>query len=68
MKVRLVKWSKLMREMGGCAASFYKHSSTKGYLMKMFLKDPRRRAVWAENVCRKNWINDEQLLSLRYHA
>ena len=30
-------------------------SSQKGFIMKVFPRDPKRRAEWAANVGRKNW-------------
>ena len=28
---------------------------TEGFIMKVFPRDPKRRAEWAANVGRKNW-------------
>ncbi|XP_071633680.1 uncharacterized protein [Temnothorax longispinosus] len=41
--------------MGGCAAPFCNNSSRKGYIMKVFPRDPQRRALWERNVPRENW-------------
>lgn len=41
--------------MGGCAAPFCNNSSSKGYIMKIFPRDPVRRALWTRNVPRENW-------------
>ncbi|XP_029673100.1 THAP domain-containing protein 5-like [Formica exsecta] len=41
--------------MGGCSAEFCNNSSSKGYIMKIFLRDPQRCASWAKNVGRQNW-------------
>ncbi|XP_066596027.1 THAP domain-containing protein 2-like [Prorops nasuta] len=41
--------------MGGCSAPFCNNSSSKGYLMKIFPRDPIRRALWVKNVPRENW-------------
>jgi len=41
--------------MGGCAAPFCNNSSSKGYKMKVFPRNPDRRALWIKNVGRINW-------------
>lgn len=41
--------------MGGCVAPFCNNSSSKGYIMKTFPRNPVRRALWARNVPRQNW-------------
>lgn len=42
--------------MVGCAAFGCSNQSSKGFLMKAFPKDPKRRKIWADKVRRKNWI------------
>ncbi|CAL1680879.1 unnamed protein product [Lasius platythorax] len=42
--------------MSGCLASFCNNSSKKGYIMKVFPKNPERRASWLQNVVRENWV------------
>ncbi|XP_011879478.1 PREDICTED: THAP domain-containing protein 5-like [Vollenhovia emeryi] len=41
--------------MVGCAAPFCNNSSVKGYTMKIFPRDVKRRAQWAANMNRVNW-------------
>ncbi|XP_025073557.1 THAP domain-containing protein 2-like isoform X2 [Pogonomyrmex barbatus] len=41
--------------MGGCSAPNCNNSSKKGYTMKVFPRDPERRAKWAANVGRQYW-------------
>ncbi|TGZ51268.1 THAP domain-containing protein 2 [Temnothorax longispinosus] len=41
--------------MGWCAAPFCNNSAKKGYIMKVFPRDPERRALWQRNVPRENW-------------
>lgn len=42
--------------MGGCVAPFCNNSTAKGYIMKIFPRDPVRRALWAQNVPLENWV------------
>ncbi|KYN16697.1 hypothetical protein ALC57_11015 [Trachymyrmex cornetzi] len=41
------------------AAPFCTNSATKGYIMKIFLRDTKRRALWATNVEKKLDINEK---------
>ena len=41
--------------MTGCSAVNCNNSAKKGYVMKVFPRDPERRAKWEANVGRKNW-------------
>ena len=42
--------------MTGCTAPGCTNSDQKGFIMKIFPRDPIRRAQWAKNVDRKGWI------------
>lgn len=44
--------------MGGCSAEFCNNSSSKGYIMKIFPKNRKCRAIWAKNVGRLRIIKD----------
>ncbi|XP_071565386.1 uncharacterized protein [Temnothorax nylanderi] len=54
--------------MGGCAAPFCNNSSKKGYHMKVFPRDPQRRALWERNVPRENWTatNNSSLCEMHF--
>lgn len=41
--------------MPGCAALGCSNSAKKGFSMKQFPRDPRRRKQWALNMRRANW-------------
>lgn len=41
--------------MTGCSAFGCENSSKKGFLMKRFPKDTKRRKEWTIKVKRKNW-------------
>lgn len=41
--------------MPGCAAVGCSNSSTKGFHMKRFPKDPKRRKEWVIKMKRDNW-------------
>ncbi|XP_066151777.1 THAP domain-containing protein 2-like isoform X2 [Euwallacea fornicatus] len=45
--------------MGGCSALGCRNSSAKGFLMRKFPKDPKRRQQWIANTKRGNWIPSE---------
>ncbi|XP_066246140.1 52 kDa repressor of the inhibitor of the protein kinase-like isoform X2 [Euwallacea similis] len=45
--------------MGGCSALGCRNSSAKGFLMRKFPKDPKRRQQWITNTKRGNWIPSE---------
>lgn len=53
--------------MGGCAAEFCNNSSAKGYLMKIFPRDPQRRDQWRVNVNRKDWIPTDRTALCEVH-
>lgn len=42
-------------KMGGCSAEFCNNSSSKGYIMKVFPRNSKRREIWAKSVSRKDW-------------
>ena len=43
--------------MVGCAVPFCNNSGDKGYVMKIFPKNTKRRALWATNVGERCWGN-----------
>lgn len=45
--------------MTGCTAPGCTNSDQKGYVMKIFPRDPIRRAQWTTNVNRKRWTPTE---------
>ncbi|XP_034937898.1 THAP domain-containing protein 2-like isoform X1 [Chelonus insularis] len=53
--------------MTGCSAPFCTNSSTKGYLMKVFPRDPLRRAEWIKNVNLPNWLPKENSCLCEVH-
>ncbi|KYQ47500.1 hypothetical protein ALC60_13479 [Trachymyrmex zeteki] len=54
--------------MGECCVEFCNNSSIKGY-MKIFPTDRERRAIWAKNVARKDWMstNNSYLCEFKYY-
>lgn len=43
-------------KMPGCAAVGCSNSAKKGFVMKVFPRDPKRRQEWAEKAGRENWF------------
>lgn len=41
--------------MTGCSAVNCTNRSEQGFVLKVFPKDPNRRALWASKVKRQNW-------------
>ncbi|KAJ8943233.1 hypothetical protein NQ314_009806 [Rhamnusium bicolor] len=41
--------------MPGCSAFGCSNSASKGYVMKVFPRDPNRRKIWASKVKRVGW-------------
>jgi len=47
-------------DMTGCTAPDCTNSDKKGFIMKIFPRDPVRRAQWAANIDRKDWISTDR--------
>ncbi|KYQ53373.1 hypothetical protein ALC60_07505 [Trachymyrmex zeteki] len=60
----LQEWVDVAPNVG---SEFCNNSSTKGYIMKIF---PRNPAIWAKNVARKDWMptNNSYLCEVKYHV
>ncbi|CAL1685213.1 unnamed protein product [Lasius platythorax] len=53
--------------MTGCVAPDCTNSDEKGFIMKIFPRDLVRRAQWAANVNRKEWIPTERSFLCEVH-
>ncbi|XP_011878789.1 PREDICTED: THAP domain-containing protein 3-like [Vollenhovia emeryi] len=52
--MRIYRSERDCTKMGGCWAEFCNNSSSKGYCMKVFPRNCKRRAIWTKNVGRKD--------------
>ncbi|EZA48536.1 THAP domain-containing protein [Ooceraea biroi] len=53
--------------MIGCSAPFCNNSTAKGYIVKIFPKNPERRAQWVANMNVENWIPNNRSYLCEVH-
>ncbi|CAL1293854.1 unnamed protein product [Larinioides sclopetarius] len=53
--------------MPGSSAFGYTNRTEKGYCLKVFPKDPKRRALWAAKVKRLNWVPTDNSFLCEVH-